>query len=227
MTTGIYIWKNNINNKCYVGQSINIEYRSKRHLLKNCNSYIGNALKKYGKDNFTLTFIECPIEFLDMWEIFYIDFYDSFLNGYNETTGGNQNKHGWKHSEESKIKMSKNREYLSGKDHPSYGRKLTDEQKKKVGESSTGRNIGRKATKEQVMNYRLSVSGVNIRKDGKYRSRIVYKGKEYPLGVYDNYDDAVKIRKDTLEYLQHNEETFIEYLENIKILNKQRRYKKK
>ena len=111
MTVGIYIIKNIVNNKCYIGQSQNIETRIREHkyLLRN-NKYgnlkIQNAWNKYGEDNFVFEVIEeCSIDELDEKEIFYIQEYDSHVNGYNNTDGGGGIR-GWKHSEEFKKKMS-------------------------------------------------------------------------------------------------------------------------
>lgn len=54
MTIGIYQIKNKINGKVYIGQSINIEKRLKRHLndlrkLKHRNQHLQNAFNKYGE----------------------------------------------------------------------------------------------------------------------------------------------------------------------------------
>lgn len=120
MTVGIYIIKNIVNNKCYIGQSQNIETRIREHkyLLRN-NKYgnlkIQNAWNKYGEDNFVFEVIEeCSIDELDEKEIFYIQEYDSHANGYNNTDGGGGVR-GWKHSDEFKQKMS-----LSNKLNPRH-----------------------------------------------------------------------------------------------------------
>ncbi|MGN1124939.1 MAG: GIY-YIG nuclease family protein [Candidatus Gastranaerophilaceae bacterium] len=125
MTIGIYIIRNVVNNKCYIGQSQNIETRIREHkyLLRN-NKYgnlkIQNAWNKYGEDNFVFEVIEeCMIDELDELEIFYIKKYDSHYNGYNNTDGGGGVR-GWKHNEEFKQKMS-----LSNKINP---RRPTPEQ---------------------------------------------------------------------------------------------------
>ena len=66
LTVGIYEIRNNLNNKVYVGKSINIENRFIHHkyLLnkdsfdKNCNRHLFNSVKKYGIDNFSFNIIE-------------------------------------------------------------------------------------------------------------------------------------------------------------------------
>ena len=93
---GIYKITNLINGKPYVGQSVDIHKRWKREKedSKNVksNSYnypLMRAFRKYGIDNFSFEVIEeCNIEELNEKEIYWIDFYDSFFHGYNQTPGG-------------------------------------------------------------------------------------------------------------------------------------------
>lgn len=49
----IYLIRSKINNKCYVGQTVNYEKRMKEHVYgrnNNRNSIIDRAIKKYGKE---------------------------------------------------------------------------------------------------------------------------------------------------------------------------------
>lgn len=92
----IYKYTNTINNKSYIGQTIqSLEKRHKRHLQdsKNDNLYFHRALKKYGAENFSLEIIEdnVPEDLLDEREKYWIKLYNTFyLNdeGYNMTEGG-------------------------------------------------------------------------------------------------------------------------------------------
>ena len=87
--TGIYKITYKKDGRMYIGQSINLEHRLKEH--KNCegDSYIHRAIKKYGIENFSFEIIEeCEPEELDKREIYWISFYDSFENGFNQTPGG-------------------------------------------------------------------------------------------------------------------------------------------
>jgi len=96
--TGIYKITNSVNNKSYIGQSINIEFRWKEHqrIAKSPNNYsrknkypLYQAIRKYGLENFTFEILEeCQEEILDEREIYWIQFFDSFENGYNLTLGG-------------------------------------------------------------------------------------------------------------------------------------------
>lgn len=90
----IYIIKNLINGKVYVGQTKRPKNRLWLHkyLLKNeshHNTHLQSAWKKYGEKAFSFELIEeCEEENVDEKEIFYIKTYDSYKNGYNKSTGG-------------------------------------------------------------------------------------------------------------------------------------------
>jgi group I intron endonuclease len=86
---GIYILTSPSEKK-YVGKSIDIEKRLSNHqkYSSNADTKWARAIRKYGFDNMSIEIIQAPVEQLNMWEKFYIHFYDSFYNGYNGTLGG-------------------------------------------------------------------------------------------------------------------------------------------
>lgn len=96
--TGIYCITNMLNEKKYVGQSIDIEMRWKHHKTDCFNpnassykTYFYQALRKYGVDNFSFDVIEeCTEEELDDREIYWIKTLKSNnrMIGYNTTEGG-------------------------------------------------------------------------------------------------------------------------------------------
>lgn len=96
---GIYCFKNKINGKCYIGQSIHLEKRYIEHKNNHLNSNYCNynskfyrALRKYGFDNFEYIILAtCSKEDLNMLECIYIQKYNSKNNGYNSTYGGEDN----------------------------------------------------------------------------------------------------------------------------------------
>lgn len=96
MSCGIYKITNLINNKSYIGCSKNIEHRWIAHKSESVidkrpqyNYSIHKAFRKYGIDNFKFEIIELlPEEDLFDREIYWIKYYNTFNNGYNETEGG-------------------------------------------------------------------------------------------------------------------------------------------
>lgn len=98
MSIGIYKIENKINHKCYIGQSINIEKRWKKHLAPSSyanpfsdkyNYPLYRAFRKYKIENFEFSILElCDSKLLDEKEIYYIKLYDSYNSGYNQTLGG-------------------------------------------------------------------------------------------------------------------------------------------
>lgn len=92
-TSGIYCFTNQINNKKYVGQSIDLDRRLKEHWKHQGivhNSAIDLALEKYGHDIFTTEILEfCPVEQLNDRETYWIQQFNTTApNGYNLTKGG-------------------------------------------------------------------------------------------------------------------------------------------
>lgn len=100
---GIYKYQNKINNKCYIGQSIDIQRRQYAHKSSAFNekandydSQFHQAVRKYGWDNFDFEVIaelkpeEYTKETLDQLEKFFIKYYESYTNGYNATPGGDE-----------------------------------------------------------------------------------------------------------------------------------------
>lgn len=87
----IYMYTNKINGMKYIGQTIcKLNKRHHEHLFRD-DSYIDRALRKYGEDSFILEVLEDNIEdsnLLNEREVYWINFYDSFNNGYNLTKGG-------------------------------------------------------------------------------------------------------------------------------------------
>ena len=96
MAVGIYKITNIINNKCYIGQSRNIHNRWHDHKTVNSKDKeyeypLYRAFRKYGLNNFTFEIIEFvdDVSLLNEREIYWIKYYDSYYNGYNLTSGGN------------------------------------------------------------------------------------------------------------------------------------------
>ena len=114
---GIYKITNTINGKCYIGQSLYLKKRIKRHLTYKShkdNLALYKAFDKYGVDKFTIEILEtidtekCDNikSELDILEISYIKKYNSYISGYNKTIGGDAGITGYKFTEEQRRKVS-------------------------------------------------------------------------------------------------------------------------
>lgn len=96
--SGIYCIQNIVNNKVYIGKSINIYRRIKNHIgslnmnfRKHENEYLINSWNKYGRKNFkyfVLEYLEINEKLLEERELYWIKQYDSLnrLKGYNLRT---------------------------------------------------------------------------------------------------------------------------------------------
>lgn len=91
-----YIYKitNKLNNKSYIGKTEKTD-PTKRWLehLRDCKREyknkrpLYNAINKYGKENFSFEILE-ETNNANEREIYFIDFYNTYKNGYNATVGG-------------------------------------------------------------------------------------------------------------------------------------------
>lgn len=109
----IYCYTNQINNKKYIGQTINPEQRKKAHKSDafnpnspDYNSVFHAAVRKYGWENFKYEILlECDNSLLNEAEIFYIKLHKSLIgeHGYNVAAGGAKGSYAM--SEEAKEKL--------------------------------------------------------------------------------------------------------------------------
>lgn len=93
-----YIYKvtNDVNDKIYIGQTINsIEYRFRCHINEPIkNNKFHKALSDIGVEHFKIELVEeCLDEDLNDREKYWIKFYDSVNRGYNTTWGGSCGLH--------------------------------------------------------------------------------------------------------------------------------------
>lgn len=126
----IYLIRNKVNSKCYVGQAHKYvssnnnkwgtEGRWKSHVREAMSSsddhclLLNQAIRKYGADNFEVSKLkDCNISEMNEFEAKYIQSYNSLVpNGYNLRTGGSKGKD----SDETRQRKSdakKKREYTS------------------------------------------------------------------------------------------------------------------
>lgn len=156
---GIYAIIDIINNKFYVGSSINLKHRWGVHLSelnnnKHNNKYFQRVWNKYGQENFIFTIIEYIKDKNDLIkrEQYWIDELNvcDFKIGYNlSPSAGNQL--GIKRSKETKAKLSKlhkgkkkSKEHIEKMRINQTGKKYSEETKLKMSNSNKLRWIKRK-----------------------------------------------------------------------------------
>lgn len=159
--SGIYAIIHNESGKIYVGSSINLAKRCLDHIKNfNSNVYLQNAINKHGLNQFSIYVLDLLIidEHLDdkslnekliSLEQKYIDLFE---DKYNINPLAGKTRLGAKHSEESKLLMSKLRKEnpyflnkkhspevieqmrnrMSGSNNPMFGKPVTEENKKLI-----------------------------------------------------------------------------------------------
>lgn len=129
---GVYEIRNKVNNKVYIGSSVNIKQRwneHKRTLNKNIhhNRYLQRSWNKYGEENFEFKLIEIVSEENGLLEReqYWMDNFNCYERkfGYNNSKIA-ENCLGVKHTDETRKKMSES----------SKGFKHTEESKRKIGD---------------------------------------------------------------------------------------------
>lgn len=131
----IYLLRNTVNGKCYIGQTIDLNRRIREHKVGN-EQAVEVAIDKYGWDNFVVEILESnvPRKKLDEKEVKYIERYNTYKGrGYNCTEGGGS----YEETDEMKKKVSKS---MSGENHPFYGKHHTKETKEKISRAKSGKN---------------------------------------------------------------------------------------
>lgn len=181
----VYKITNTINNKCYIGVT--------KHTFRkryNCrddwwnatrvNRHLKNAVNKYGPEFFIVEILEtCEKEKLEVREKYYIEFYNSYENGYNLTSGGFYN---YEVSEESKRKNSEinKKRYENGAVTWNKGKKLSESHKKRSSETkkknynsgktipwNKGKKTGRPSEQAILNSAKAHMKRVDCYKDGK------------------------------------------------------------
>lgn len=212
---GIYKFQNNINNKVYIGQTINLSSREKQHHRNylNPNSSMYNtkfykALRKYGYDNFSYQILIeddnlTPEELNYLEEYYIMKVYNSYYCGYNSTKGG---------------------------DNTSVSRKLDEEQALHIKERlKTQKNTIREISK--IYNVSESLvsminSGIVWNNIGTYDYPIYIvkekanKGEKNPRAIFSD-QEVLKIRtrfmEETLTEIYEDYKSFCSFSEMKKI----------
>lgn len=182
----IYSALNTKNGKRYVGQTtVGLQQRRRQHISSvkkdtTPRTHFQNALRKYrGCFLWTILDIASTQQELDIKEQHWIQHYCSHIEtfGYNKLLGGL----GGRHTDETKQRISSilmgHTNTRNGKDHPNYGKPLSEEAKQNISE----KNKGRKLTKETRQ--RMSDSRTGTTRSPETRQKISegMKGRVSPL----------------------------------------------
>jgi len=205
-TCGIYKIKNIVNGKCYVGQSIDIRNRIKKHIIelksnKHNNQYLQYSWNKYGESNFIFEIIEtCSPEELFFKEGYWINEFKSLNKnfGYNveivDATLGKKIC-----SDETKDKISKS---LKGRVPWNVGIKASQESREKMSKSQKSKIF----TEEHRKNLSISrkkrvISEETKRKisNSKKGMPSVFKGKKHTEESRRKMSNALKGKKMSID----------------------------
>ena len=91
----IYIIKNGINNKVYIGKTERsieqrfLEHKREAKSRRTIHRPLYHAINKYGEEHFFISLLEkCSSDQASEKEIYWINYYNSYHDGYNATLGG-------------------------------------------------------------------------------------------------------------------------------------------
>lgn len=242
----IYLIKNKINGKCYIGQALcftglnNAKWgtfgRWKSHLreaLKTNQDHcvaLNNAIRKYGENNFEVsTLIKCHKDELDEHEIKYVKEYNSIQpNGYNIKAGGYSSKNNESTIEKMKlahtghIHSEKQKENISkgqiGNRRSSYNRKNKED-------INLPKYIKAKRKNEKLISYIVGDIPIGIHKK-EYTNKVIFSIVKY--GSKENaLSEAIKYLNKLKEQYKHIDETIqtIKEEENKKYLSENKENK--
>jgi len=165
----MYIYKitNNINGKSYIGLKSKTVEESKNYY--GSGTLINKSIDKYGKENFTKEILERNInshEILNDQEIYWIEYFNTFNNGYNLTKGGQGNL-GRVTSEETKAKLRESAKQPCSEETKlkislsNMGRinKHTPESKAKLSKAATGRIKSQEERDKIAKAHRIAKTG--------------------------------------------------------------------
>jgi len=217
--SGIYLIRNLINGKVYIGQTINIKQRIRQHINKfkrgkHYNSYFQASMDKYGMHNFELLVLElCERENLSNLESKYIKQYKSYKKdkGYNMTLDCNTHIYSTR-----KIIGSKNRELLI---------------KNNINKTANARRVNQyslngefiktwKSSKEVNQKLGISIGNLNSYlndfKPTKSLKKFMWKWYE---NTTENLDISYYKKRNTKKILAYNNDFYKEYLQIKDVVN--------
>lgn len=159
----IYKLTSKTSKKSYIGKSMEyrFEYRMFQHSQDFSDTHLGRAKKKYGWNDFTIEVVEnnIPKNKMSEREIYWIEYYDTFNNGYNSTKGGE-----------------------GGNTYLKINNDKMNEIKRKISKANSGKNNGNKGQYKGELN---SFFGKHHTEESKEKMREKLKGRKKPEGHGD------------------------------------------
>ena len=203
MKSGVYRILNIVTGKCYVGSATHIAGRWNKHRKrikeKTHSRKLQNALNKYGADNFEFSVLEyCEPEECVVREQYWIDFLDSYKNGYNSRPFA-ESQFGFRHSTESIQKMK-------GKPGWNKGARLGPEASKRMREMNVGR-IPTLEARKNMSKARMGKPGNPHSEESKKKLSIANTGKILSLETRQKIGKAKKGKPGPMLGKHHSEET--------------------
>lgn len=186
--SGIYMIKNKINQKMYIGSAKNLRNRIREHIISlrgnyHDNDYLQKAFNKYGEINFEFKIL-CMVETSELiyTEQKFLDYYKSYddVNGYNLCPIA-YSRLGCRCSERAIKNMSEaKKKYFSTHPAPMKGKKHTEEtlQKMRVIKRSGNNWTGRKHKESSKIKISISKTGKN---NPMYGTKSPMAGKTHSL----------------------------------------------
>ena len=186
--------------KKYIGQTVKEKHRKRQH-INHCKTGVDNkfyrAVRKYGWDNFVYGIIDdYNDEILNEQEIFYIDKYDTYRNGYNSTIGG-EGCRGFVPSKDTKRKQS-----ISAKNrsNPPHNKKYFTEEEKKEAKRKRDREYQQRV-KEKRKGYMKEWRENNQDKIKKWKN----ENEEYLKDIWKkNREENKQKRNEYSKWYYHN-----------------------
>lgn len=185
----IYMIKNTINGKVYIGRTNDLKRRRREHLTnlrnnKHYNRHLQYSFNKYGETNFKFIILEkCKDDEVGQREIDYIKKYNSFKAGYNLTAGGDGGQFGVRYSEEYKQRLSESLK----------GIKLSEEHKKRI--SIAQKKLWGNEDYRKEMSKRFRKGHIGLKHSKETRHKMIASSSKRKLSK----EDVINIR---LRYLK-------------------------
>jgi group I intron endonuclease len=160
--------------KVYIGCSSNIAKRFYEHTNnldsnKHINLHLQHAWNKYGKNKFSFEAVFlCQQQDLGEAEKYFIDRFDTFANGYNNSHGGET--------------------YTYGMNSPRYGKRHSEETKRKISIAKSGRCH----SKETIEKIRVSSTGREWSDSSKKKLSLYHAGRPLPEKTKKKISDSTK-----------------------------------